>query len=277
MVNFIKNGDGAEKTPMWLTLRLFIKMIDAVEGDDWKDLEKSIGSYNFEMLFELFNEFEQNDEIYDLCVSNFFTGLMYNIYVLFNAWVIFIEIRLEETKENNDINNLFDARIKKASNSGLDLFIKTKRKSIKNKNADSLNLQYHCLAKAKIIQMLNEAKNNYFFTFNYTKTLEIVYNINDSCICHIHGTPTGKSDSLKLEELVFGHGNDMYDSNVTNTVSTAYNVTKKPVSQCIINNSAFFEKLRNINNVNHVLNARFFYVIILIFSLIKVAYISDIL
>lgn len=48
----------------------------------------------------------------------------------------------------------------------------------------------------------------YFLTFNYTKTLEDVYNIPSTQICHIHGSING-------DDLIWGHGettNDIYES-----------------------------------------------------------------
>lgn len=48
----------------------------------------------------------------------------------------------------------------------------------------------------------------YFLTFNYTKTLEDVYNIPRTQICHIHGSING-------DDLIWGHGkttNDIYES-----------------------------------------------------------------
>lgn len=48
----------------------------------------------------------------------------------------------------------------------------------------------------------------YFLTFNYTKTLEDVYNIPSEQLCHIHGSING-------DDLIWGHGkttNDIYES-----------------------------------------------------------------
>lgn len=48
----------------------------------------------------------------------------------------------------------------------------------------------------------------YFLTFNYTKTLEDVYNIPRTQICHIHGSING-------DDLIWGHGkttNDIYEA-----------------------------------------------------------------
>ncbi|MBO4594898.1 MAG: hypothetical protein J5697_04280 [Clostridia bacterium] len=41
-------------------------------------------------------------------------------------------------------------------------------------------------------------ENDLFLTFNYTKTLEKIYSINESSVCHIHGTVN--------QDIYFGHG-----------------------------------------------------------------------
>ncbi|WP_458124723.1 bacteriophage abortive infection AbiH family protein [Paenibacillus sp. Z3-2] len=51
--------------------------------------------------------------------------------------------------------------------------------------------------KKSFIELIN-AENDLFLTFNYTQTLESLYNAMN--VCHIHGEQGGK--------LLFGHGND---------------------------------------------------------------------
>jgi hypothetical protein len=47
-------------------------------------------------------------------------------------------------------------------------------------------------------EKLIDKENDFFLTFNYTKTLELIYGVKN--VCHIHGVQGG--------ELLFGHGND---------------------------------------------------------------------
>jgi len=249
-VKFLQSGVGADKIPFWLILRLFIKMIDAVEeGEDWKNLEASMGTYNFEMIFELFKKLRSDDEIYKMCVENFFTLLYYNIFELFNSWVLFTEIAFEQSHISDDILSTLHPHIKKKQN-GVELsFVMPKG------NLDHICFQAtsgrHPMVKEQLIQIFDRTKPNYFFSFNYTQTLEHIYNVSENNICHIHGVSRGikNLNNLASEDLIFGHGQGSYGTNVTNIVNTAYNITKKPVNQCIENNQLFFEKLKSVNNI----------------------------
>lgn len=46
--------------------------------------------------------------------------------------------------------------------------------------------------------------NSYFINFNYTDTLQVLYNIPEEQILHIHGKAS------KQEKLIFGHANHLY-------------------------------------------------------------------
>jgi len=253
-LKIFNSGIGSDNTPFWLTLRLFIKMIDAVEGEDWKDLEASMGTYNFEMIFDLFKKLKPNDEIYVLCVENFFTLLYYNIYVLFTSWVLFTEIASEQPiATSNDILSALRPHIKKKQN-GIELSLVAKA-VLPKVNLDQIHSQstfdVHPMAKKQLLQIFNHVKTNYFFSFNYTQTLENVYNISENSVCHIHGVSKGikNLNDSTIVDLIFGHGRESFETDVTNIVSTAYNITKKPVCQCIEKNLLFFDKLRDINNI----------------------------
>ena len=45
-------------------------------------------------------------------------------------------------------------------------------------------------------------EDNFYLTFNYTETLERIYDIPSTQICHIHGSRLVKGD-----DYVFGHNN----------------------------------------------------------------------
>jgi len=252
-MNIFQNDVGADKTPFWLTLRLFIKMLDTVEGENWENLETSIGTYNFQFIFELFKELNSDDEIYSMCVENFFTLLYYNINILFALWVLFTEIAFEKQRDNNDIFSELHPHIKRKQR-GFELSL-----VIKNTSSRDCSNYIHCLAtpdkhfisKKQLIQIFDQDKTNIFFTFNYTQTLECIYNIPENQICHIHGMSQGAKNlnGIASEDLIFGHGLESSDSNVIDIIRTAYNITKKPVKQCIENNRLFLEKLEGIKNI----------------------------
>ncbi|MGY5341096.1 bacteriophage abortive infection AbiH family protein [Paenibacillus glucanolyticus] len=54
-----------------------------------------------------------------------------------------------------------------------------------------------CYSKNDIAQLI-DGEQDFFLTFNYTETLELLYKAKN--VCHIHGKQGGK--------LLFGHGND---------------------------------------------------------------------
>jgi hypothetical protein len=224
-------------------------MIDAVvEGEDWKDLEAAMGTYNFEMIFDLFKELK-SDNIYNTCVENFFTQLYYNVFVLFNSWVIFTEMAFEQPVVSDDILSALHPHIKKEQN-GVELSFVMKKSNFEHLSSQEIFNSHH-MVKEQIVKLFSRAKLNYFFTFNYTQTLETIYNISTNNICHIHGVSKGLKNlnDIASEDLIFGHGQGAYDTNVTDIINTAYNITKKPVNQCIEKNKLFFEKLKDVNNI----------------------------
>ena len=104
-VKIFQNDIDADKEPFWLTFRLFIKMTDAVAGEDWGDFEASMGSYDFKMFLNLFKEFDANK--YETFVENYLSLVPYNIDMLFKLWVHFTEITFEQQAVNNSITDLF--------------------------------------------------------------------------------------------------------------------------------------------------------------------------
>jgi hypothetical protein len=231
-------------------------MIDEVEeGDDWKNLEASMGTYNFEMIFNLFKEMESNDEIYEMCVQHFFVLLYYDISVLFTTWVLFTEITFEQQivcKNFYEILSVQRPKIKKSQN-GIELSL-TQKDVSPNGNLSHVNSQTTLEGhppKKQLLQILGRANSNYFFTFNYTRTLERIYGVSENDICHIHGVSQDSKNinNFASEDLIFGHGEESFGTNVTNIFTTAYNIAKKPVNQCIVNNELFFEKLGDMNSI----------------------------
>ncbi|MBN1062484.1 hypothetical protein DVV95_11780 [Clostridium botulinum] len=85
--------------------------------------------------------------------------------------------------------------------------------------------------------------NCFFLNFNYTETLEIVYEVNN--ICHIHGK--------RGENLLFGHGNeeDYFNKYMKSHIGSEGplteldNILKKNTGKAIIDNQNFFNSLSN--------------------------------
>ncbi|MBY4605832.1 bacteriophage abortive infection AbiH family protein [Bacillus sp. SPARC3] len=86
-----------------------------------------------------------------------------------------------------------------------------------------------------------------FLTFNYTDTLEVLYNVDEDSICHIHG--------LQNEEIFFGHGNlkDRTDDHMKDHVGSQDSLSeidvqlRKDTKRAIELSIDFFEELRVAN------------------------------
>lgn len=109
-------------------------------------------------------------------------------------------------------------------------------------------------------------KNSIFISFNYTSTLQEVYDIPDERVLHIHG----KAEAY--DELVFGHGeqreeepelDENGDSNRTmfsgaeGAAKYPFYAFQKPVKDTIAKNMRMFANLHNVNEVvvvGHSLN-----------------------
>ena len=84
-----------------------------------------------------------------------------------------------------------------------------------------------------------------FLTFNYTNTLEAVYDIKDLKVCHIHGEQGG--------EIIVGHGNDdnpyseeKFDYiGIQDSLEDLFESLKKDVVGCFYANSKFFNQIKD--------------------------------
>lgn len=96
--------------------------------------------------------------------------------------------------------------------------------------------------------------DDYFFSTNYTHTLEKKYSVKN--VCHIHGDVESIKRIGKFRKddmLIFGHGNDVIELKNNNVKldmeAISNNTLKKPVGRCISKHAAFFQSLKNIENV----------------------------
>ena len=109
----------------------------------------------------------------------------------------------------------------------------------------------------------NIDKDALFITFNYTRTLEDLYGIDEDRVLHIHG-------SVKDDRIVFGHGSSKRDRSWYEDYSDEYknimeeteeeklirmsdefiDVFKKPVAKIIKNNRGFFDALRGVKEIS---------------------------
>lgn len=107
-------------------------------------------------------------------------------------------------------------------------------------------------------------KDAYYLTFNYTRTLERIYNLPKQNILHIHGTSTGKDNN----DIIYGHGGYLYtiDKNIDDPrleegediIKDYFEKTAKPIKHIIHRYRKFFYKMivcvSNITIVGHSMN-----------------------
>ncbi|TKI48248.1 bacteriophage abortive infection AbiH family protein [Lysinibacillus tabacifolii] len=94
-------------------------------------------------------------------------------------------------------------------------------------------------------------KDDLFLTFNYTETLQEVYDISEDNICHIHGR--------QGEEIFFGHGNTQYyyeaymQSHIgsESSLTEIDNQLRKQTQVALENNLVFFEQIES-ENINEI-------------------------
>lgn len=103
--------------------------------------------------------------------------------------------------------------------------------------------------------MLQLTKESKYLSFNYTETLEKVYNIPSKNICHIHGTCT------KEDKLIFGHnhlvneriiedeGYDSFEERGRISLTKVFNSLYKNVVSICSSNQSFFDLVKDFDRV----------------------------
>lgn len=109
---------------------------------------------------------------------------------------------------------------------------------------NTINLN-HATPKETFQQLIDSM--DFFLSFNYTETLEQVYDVPESQVCHIHGTQNS--------EIFFGHGSD--EDRTEEYMQRHYgsqdglfeieNALRKRTDIALQNNEAFFVSLTNAN------------------------------
>lgn len=104
---------------------------------------------------------------------------------------------------------------------------------------------------------INEIRNlitngeNLFLNFNYTQTLETLYKIKEDQVCHIHGTQD--------KEIYFGHGNDDFDIDKTQSMWFGAEDEIEDFHQCLRKNtkSAYNKNIDFFNRLYRLKDSEF--------------------
>lgn len=106
-------------------------------------------------------------------------------------------------------------------------------------------LSFTSITDAKYIHL--EKENSVFVNFNYTRTLELLYDIPEGNILHIHGS------AFKSEKLVFGHNSShrgMFYAFDAEKVSDALDTYEKNPYEYIFKNKTFFRKIEDVKHIH---------------------------
>ena len=116
---------------------------------------------------------------------------------------------------------------------------------VKNELGD---IDFYDIKKPEIEAMIDS--NAFFLSFNYTKTLELGYGINENQVCHIHGSV----ESLP-NEIIMGHGNDEPVTEHSYSIGTEASFEKlkrklrKDTVGIIQKNEKFFKQLSDVQEI----------------------------
>lgn len=242
-------------------LNFLIDIVDDAEIFDeyiddyrWTDFESSLNFLDFTNYLERFSNYDEiyghnyHESIYEdfdtldsnldyhgllACISPGAELLDYKIDYRHNIEVIkYVEEALNEEDKIAIINKSESLKILEYC-SNLHKYFSEWINTIKiNKNIEK---------KIDFYNLINY-NNSIFITFNYTKTLELLYEVNSSKICHIHGVQGGN--------IIFGHGgNEDRDIEYREYVGSEYILEsvykkfKKDTDKVIIQNVEFFRSL----------------------------------
>lgn len=194
---------GGEEYDDTIAAAAIIKTLDNTEGNQWKDVEKSLGELDFgEFLDDWAYNFDSDDD-------NAFRDNMYRNED--NAKNLCGALRLIEDYFQDWVRTIEVSHI--------------------------LIPDFYDLIAPK---------KDLFLNFNYTKTLEKLYNAQN--VCHIHGTQD--------EDIYFGHGNDedrtdYYQSNWFGAESELNQLQyslRKNTHEAYTQNAQFFKKIEETAN-----------------------------
>lgn len=123
--------------------------------------------------------------------------------------------------------------------------------------------------------ILKLEKNAFYITFNYTETLEVLYNIPKECILHIHGRANSN------EEILFGHGKTYIEvqNEVEHLHPTSASVAIGDFSLWIgsLHKNVYYNLYKQSPIISrNVINIESIYILGYSFSEIDAAYIDDV-
>lgn len=204
------SADGEEVFDLDDVAKFLRTAISQTEGDNWNDLEHTLGVMDYDHFLDDYSMYDDDDEnpfheVYrNEDKSSDFSGAMKLINTFFEEWIDTIDVTRASAKSS--------------------------------------------------FEELIEIDRDLFFTFNYTRTLQELYNA--EIVCHIHGNQGGK--------ICFGHGNDKnyYEDYESSHIGSESNLSeldrtlRKDTKKALYDKKIFFDKL---NDITHIYSYGFSY------------------
>ena len=204
-------SDGEEKYNMNEVVGLMLSTIDNCSSEDWNNLEECLGNKFIENI-AYGNEWAY--KITDIEDDNIFHSVYENEDLTYSITRVYCML-----------NKLFTEWVFE----------------------ELANIDFTAVEKLSKKPFFKE---DLFLTFNYTQTLEKLYNISPDNICHIHGNSNDISS-----HIYFGHGDDTEFDAFENYIGVedAYNGLKrefrKKTNKAIAENMEFFSKIENVKEI----------------------------
>lgn len=191
-------------------ISFLISNIDLCNGIDWNDLESSLGK-----------------KLKDTFI--FLNGKTFDI----EEKESYISATIQDNSEASKV--LLEASSK---------FMILLRKWVKDELS---KISYRDISRNKDFV---DYDDSLFLNFNYTRTLENVYDIDNKNICHIHGSVDSEDD-----EIFFGHIEEEYNEysckcwGIDDCFGSLERVLTKNTNLAYIIHKSFFDKLYNITDI----------------------------
>ncbi len=205
--------DGDEQYNMDEAVGAIISILDGCAGDEWNLLETCL-----------------SDDYIRMIISE-------------NSWWFKVP-DVESSNDNDMFHDMYDNEDMATNLSGGYLILKKLFVEWVQEVLGKLN--YEKVSKI----MTPSFESSVFLNFNYTDTLEAVYDIDPDHICHIHGSC--HSDE---EEIFFGHGGiepieaDAAYWGIQDAFDYLWNELKKDTDSAMTRHRAFFRKLSDVKEI----------------------------
>lgn len=213
-LEFTVQNDGSELYDMNEVVGAIIRTIDECSKPGWGNLEECLG-------------------------TDFLCAIAYE-----NEWA-FVEPQFDDDDDNSIFHSVYSNE--DLSNSIVGAYEMLMKLFVDWVHHGLGEIDYSNIEK---LRKKPSFKNSLFLNFNYTRTIEQVYGIKASDICHIHGEV-----SSRTEGIYFGHGDDEefegFDEyiGITDAFSSLKRLLRKDTRTALKHSKGFFDRLSKVNKI----------------------------